>query len=154
MNPKLIEPGDETRGAREIPLKGEEFLLGRGSDCDLRLSDSDVSRHHCLIRLRGDEAILVDLGSSNGTFLNGRRVRSQAAMQTGDEIRIVNHRFLIDLGGPGGSPDTRDSDATARTYKRRRATPEEREEIDKPPTGLSKKESHPPGEAGGRGILG
>ncbi|MDA2811383.1 DUF3662 and FHA domain-containing protein [Nocardiopsis sp. RSe5-2] len=50
-------------------------LLGRGTDCDLRLVDNGVSRHHAEIRLEDDEAVLVDLGSTNGTFVNGQQVR-------------------------------------------------------------------------------
>lgn len=127
MTAKLIDPGDETRGPREFPLRGEEFLLGRGTDCDLRLADPDVSRHHCLLRLRGEEPVLVDLGSSNGTFLNGRRVRSQAALTNGDEIRVGNHRFLIYLGGADEDALSQpgDADPAEQTLRRRRVPPEE-----------------------------
>lgn len=98
MTPKLIEPGVPGRPTREIPILGEEFLIGRGADCDLRVAEQDISRHHCLIRVRGDEATVVDLGSSNGTFVNGQRVFSQAPLRSADEIRVGRCRFLVDLG--------------------------------------------------------
>ncbi|HWY85870.1 MAG TPA: FHA domain-containing protein [Gemmataceae bacterium] len=98
MNPKLIEPAVGAERTREISIPREEFLIGRGSDCDLRVNDEDVSRHHCLIRVRGQEATLSDLGSSNGTFVNGKRVLSQVALVSGDEIRLAKCRFLVDLG--------------------------------------------------------
>ena len=50
-------------------------LLGRGTDCDLRLVDPGVSRHHAEIRVEGPEVVLVDLGSTNGSFVNGNPVR-------------------------------------------------------------------------------
>ena len=98
MTPRLIEPAQETQPGREHAVRGEEFLIGRGADCDLRLADQDVSRHHCLLRFRGGEAILVDLGSSNGTYVNGQRVVSQATLQSGFEVRVAHYRFLVDLG--------------------------------------------------------
>jgi pSer/pThr/pTyr-binding forkhead associated (FHA) protein len=98
MKAKLIERGDRSEQTREIPLNQAEFLIGRGADCDLRLRVSSVSRHHCLIRLGGAEATLVDLGSSNGTYLNGTRVRSQATLNNGDEVQLGACRFLVELG--------------------------------------------------------
>jgi len=50
-------------------------LLGRGTDCDLRLVDPGVSRHHAEIRVEGPEVVLVDLGSTNGSFVNGQPIR-------------------------------------------------------------------------------
>ncbi|ACY95677.1 MULTISPECIES: FhaA domain-containing protein [Thermomonospora] len=50
-------------------------LLGRGTDCDLRLVDPGVSRHHAEIRVEGPEVVLVDLGSTNGSFVNGNPIR-------------------------------------------------------------------------------
>lgn len=103
MTPRLIEPAVGMERTREITIANEEFLIGRGSDCDLRVNDGDVSRHHCLIRVRGHEAMLSDLGSSNGTFVNGKRMLSQTALSSGDEIQVGKCRFLVDLGDkPGG----------------------------------------------------
>lgn len=105
MIPKLIEPGDQTNPTREIPLSSEEMLIGRGNDCEIRLRDPDVSRHHCLIRLRGPEITISDLGSSNGTFVNGQSILSQVVLQSGDEIKVGNSRFLLDSGAGLSLPD-------------------------------------------------
>ena len=50
-------------------------LLGRGTDCDLRLVDPGVSRHHAELRVEDDQVVLVDLGSTNGTFVDGQPAR-------------------------------------------------------------------------------
>src|SRR5260370_5198250 len=97
MPARLIEPGATPEQKREIPITKEEFLIGRGADCDLRLPDAGISRHHCLIRVRGNEATVTDLGSSNGTYLNGQRVRSQAVLHGGDELTLDAYRFVLDL---------------------------------------------------------
>jgi pSer/pThr/pTyr-binding forkhead associated (FHA) protein len=117
MAAKLIEPGVKGARAREFLIQRDEFLLGRGTDCDVRLNDINVSRHHCLIRFRPEEVTLTDLGSSNGTYVNGHRVLSQVALHTGDEIRLGEFRFLLDLG-EGARPDSdADIDPLARTLR-------------------------------------
>lgn len=95
---RLLERGAQRELLREIPLTLGQYLIGRGVDCDLRLACSDISRHHCLVRIATDEVTLTDLGSQNGTFCNGQRVRSQITLQSGDEIQIGSFTFVIDLG--------------------------------------------------------
>src|SRR5262249_17483418 len=119
MSAKLIEPAAGDAPAREIALSGEEFLIGRGADCNLRLAVSAISRHHCLIRLHEREATLMDLGSANGTFLNGQRVRSPMPLHTGDEIKVGACRFLVDLGDTSGLDLAAGADANAATAKLR-----------------------------------
>ncbi len=50
-------------------------LLGRGTDCDLRMVDPGVSRHHAELRVEDGQVVLVDLGSTNGTLVNGQPMR-------------------------------------------------------------------------------
>ncbi len=128
MTAKLLEPGVGTEGTREISISKEEFLIGRGPDCDLRVNDDDISRHHCLIRLRGNEATLSDLGSSNGTFVNSKRVLSQVALASGDEICLGKCRFFVDLGdrseGVHKLPDKSDPLAVTRKMNVKNQPPE------------------------------
>ena len=62
-------------------------LLGRGTDCDLRLVDPGVSRHHAELRVETDHVVLADLDSTNGTFVNGQPVR-RVALSDGTHISL------------------------------------------------------------------
>jgi pSer/pThr/pTyr-binding forkhead associated (FHA) protein len=95
---RLMERGVDGGCISEIIVTAEDFLIGRGTDCNLRLLDDAVSRHHCSIRVTSDDAQLLDLGSSNGTYLNGRRIRSQASLQSGDEIMVGEHAYIVLFG--------------------------------------------------------
>ncbi len=71
----------------------EEFTIGRSSGADLQLRDRLVSRNHCRIRRQGEDFRLEDLGSANGTLLNGQRV-SQRPLKRGDEIGVGHTRIF------------------------------------------------------------
>jgi pSer/pThr/pTyr-binding forkhead associated (FHA) protein len=145
MQVKLLERGSQPEQKREIPISKEEFLIGRGADCDLRLQASAVSRHHCLVRVRGAEVAIIDLGSSNGTYLNGVRVRSQAPLGHGDELKIGTVSFTVALDSQegidwGAEPNADPSAVTMRLPDVRKAVQTGRKEG-----------GHLPGEAGGPG---
>ncbi|HVN30483.1 MAG TPA: FHA domain-containing protein [Thermoanaerobaculaceae bacterium] len=53
-------------------------VLGRGTESDVQLQDSEVSRRHAMLEIRGDEATLIDLGSTNGSYVDGVRVQKAA----------------------------------------------------------------------------
>ncbi len=74
--PRLLVSGPDQGGEqRTYELVTPVTLLGRGTDCDLRLVDPGVSRHHAELRVENDQVVLVDRGSTNGTFVNGQPVR-------------------------------------------------------------------------------
>jgi pSer/pThr/pTyr-binding forkhead associated (FHA) protein len=119
---RLIERGASPEQTREIPVDKPEFVMGRASDCDLRLRVNEISRHHCILRVAGGEATLVDLGSSNGSYLNNERVRSQAMLHSGDVIRVGPCTFVVDLGDPEALHlDVADVDPNAITMRRPKA---------------------------------
>jgi hypothetical protein len=62
--------------------------LGRSRQCDIVLDDPNVSRQHAEIRPRGDSWVLTDLGSTNGSLLNGRRIDGPEVVKPGDEIEL------------------------------------------------------------------
>lgn len=73
---------------KAIPLTAKRFLVGREQDCQLRPNSDLVSRHHCVF-LTDDYAVrLRDLGSTNGTRVNGQLVKGEIVLQPGDRITI------------------------------------------------------------------
>lgn len=73
--------------ANEVPLTRDSLVVGRASTSDIRLDDTGVSRRHAEIRLEGDDVVVVDLGSTNGTSVNGRAVE-RARLTPGDRIEV------------------------------------------------------------------
>jgi len=57
-----------------FPITKPRIFIGRGSAMDVQLKDSEVSRRHAMIEVRSDEATLVDLGATNGTYVDGQRI--------------------------------------------------------------------------------
>lgn len=72
---------------KEVPLNAEVLVIGRGSTVGLRLDDVGVSRQHAEVRREGDDVILVDLGSTNGSSVNGRHVE-RVRLTPGDRIEM------------------------------------------------------------------
>ncbi|MGC9393380.1 MAG: FHA domain-containing protein [Anaerolineae bacterium] len=72
------------------PLSREPITLGRAADCDIVLPERQISRYHVRIEWNADGYVLRDLGSKNGTFVNGERVRGQLyRLRDGDEISLA-----------------------------------------------------------------
>jgi pSer/pThr/pTyr-binding forkhead associated (FHA) protein len=85
---------------RSYPLTGATFV-GRAPDCQLRLDDSNLSRKHAKLIPTNEGVVIEDLGSTNGSFHNGKRVQ-RAVAQAGDEIGFDTLRFrLLELGAEG-----------------------------------------------------
>ena len=72
--------------------------LGRHPNNSLQLLDKIVSKEHCIIEQRGDHFVLRDLGSLNGTYINGERVRGEGLLKHGDEITLGTTRARFDDG--------------------------------------------------------
>ncbi len=72
---------------RIFPLEGCECTIGRSHRASIKIEDDSISRVHCRFALEGDEVTVEDLGSSNGTYVNGARVE-RAVLHDGDKIRV------------------------------------------------------------------
>jgi DNA-binding response OmpR family regulator len=77
-----------------------DMIIGREEDCDIVLPSRQISRNHARIRRSGGRHILEDLGSKNGTFVNGRELTEPYPLQDGDEIQIALSfkLFFVDAG--------------------------------------------------------
>jgi pSer/pThr/pTyr-binding forkhead associated (FHA) protein len=98
---------------RRFPLdEGGELTIGVAARCSVRLSAPDVSRTHALLTIRNGKAIVLDLGSTNGTFVNGRRVK-EAELAPGDSLRFssVVAQVLPPSSDPGGVGNSREATA-------------------------------------------
>lgn len=76
--------------------------IGRDADCDLVLDEPEISRKHAVIEATPGGLVLRDLGSVNGTFVNGAWVR-EAQLKIGDQIGFDRDRFLIEAWTPAGA---------------------------------------------------
>ncbi|MBL4685294.1 MAG: FHA domain-containing protein, partial [Nannocystaceae bacterium] len=117
-----LEFEDGTSTTRRVALVNESTIVGRTSGADLRLDVDGVSRKHARISRVGQALSLVDLGSKNGTFLNGERV-DVAALHHGDQIQLgpVTLRFVL------AEPDGPTADTTTNAVLVARLSPREHE---------------------------
>jgi pSer/pThr/pTyr-binding forkhead associated (FHA) protein len=100
---------------REYRLGSQETSIGSGADNDLVLVHTTVSRKHAILRHQGSRYTITDLDSTNGTFLNGRRIKQTVAINPGDEVSFGAARFAM-LGGTDVVPNARGRRSPARTF--------------------------------------
>ena len=93
--PFRLETNDGNR-----PLTQGSNVIGRTEDADIRLDRTEVSRCHAMITVQGTTAVIEDLGSKNGTFVNGCQITDPTPLVNGDEIwigrSVARMRFLIE----------------------------------------------------------
>jgi adenylate cyclase len=93
-------------GDQHFPLIAKTFSMGRAKDNGIVFSSHKVSRRHAIVHAQGaSEFSLVDLGSSNGTHLNGRRVIEPVALQDGDVIQIGEQNIVFRVETGTGDDD-------------------------------------------------
>ena len=80
---------------QRTPIEASVVQIGRAPGCDIVLDDRNVSRRHAEIRRRGPVVVLIDLDSTNGTIVNGRRVREHP-LADGDRITLGNSRLTFE----------------------------------------------------------
>jgi hypothetical protein len=93
-----VEPSERlavVHDGERTPIEGSVVQIGRAPSCDIVLDDRNVSRRHAEIRRRGPVVVLIDLDSTNGTIVNGRRVREHP-LADGDRITLGNSRLTFE----------------------------------------------------------
>jgi Protein of unknown function (DUF3662)/FHA domain len=84
-------------GTTSYALRSSTTRIGRGTDCDLRIDDPGISRHHAEIRQQGGDVVIVDAGSTNGIVIDGERVE-QARLVNGARIQLGNTSLVFHAG--------------------------------------------------------
>jgi predicted component of type VI protein secretion system len=89
---------------QRILVDQPELIIGRDEICDLVIPERQVSRQHAGISREGDRYILRDLGSKNGTFVNGQQIDEPHSLQDGDEVQIAFCCKLAFVGADATAP--------------------------------------------------
>ena len=95
MEIRLVIERGRTR-KRVVRLTTAETVLGRQRGCGVRIPSAEVSRQHCALRTENGYLTVQDLGSVNGTFLNGMRVVNREVVRPGDHLEIGPLRFVVE----------------------------------------------------------
>jgi predicted component of type VI protein secretion system len=104
MKVQLIVVKGKPEG-KVIPLTGPSFKVGRGEGCHLRPNSELVSREHTEVILTDDRVSVRDLGSRNGTLVNGKTITQERVLKNGDLLQVGPLTFAVDIqGAPAPAP--------------------------------------------------
>jgi len=93
-----------------FPLEGEQLIIGRDSSNSVTINDAEISRKHSRLSFQGGKYVLEDLGSTNGTFVNGQRLVGPVVLKPGDvvslgeQIVLMYDAIITDPGATIASP--------------------------------------------------
>jgi pSer/pThr/pTyr-binding forkhead associated (FHA) protein len=95
--PKLVVLSEGLTG-RSYELKVEKTTIGRLEDNSFQIPEQSVSSHHCEVLLKGNDVVVKDLNSTNGTFINGEKI-SEKALKPGQILRLGNIEVRLEGDG-------------------------------------------------------
>ena len=109
----VLELQDQPSNVRRITVR-HDIVIGRGTDCNLRLSAPQVSRRHCFLRVGRDSVSVTDLDSSNGTFIDGTRITGGKRYDIGNgaQLALGPIRFIIHVRSDVAVAETASSGST------------------------------------------
>jgi pSer/pThr/pTyr-binding forkhead associated (FHA) protein len=107
--PKLVVLSEGLTG-RSYELKVEKSTIGRLEDNSFQIPEQSVSSHHCEVLLKGNDVLIKDLNSTNGTYINGEKI-SEKTLKPGQILRLGS--IEVRLEGDGGSAPAGASGAAA-----------------------------------------
>ena len=118
--------------AQALKLADGVNTVGRHDDCTIRIKSSQVSRRHCELFEKKGTLLLKDLGSANGTYVNGKKVQGQQMLEPGDELTIGSVKLRVARVGiaPPVKPVVAMSNDTAVAERVPASTDDEEFEID------------------------
>jgi hypothetical protein len=131
-------------GCRSLPLVVGSVVIGRAPDAAVQVAVPRVSRRHARIDVEPTRAILADLGSKNGTFVNGRRLDAPTRLLDGDEIRIGDQRLQLQRGLPVSAPTAQ---GQTKTRGENRAAAHHSGKLEELTRGVGRRQQRPLGES-------
>ena len=108
--PRLVLLSEGLTG-RTYELKVEKSSVGRVSDNTIEIAEPSISSHHCELVLRGNEVLVKDLNSTNGTFINGEKI-SEGVLKTGQILRLGTVDMRLETGEAGSASTKKPLDQT------------------------------------------
>jgi ABC-type multidrug transport system ATPase subunit/pSer/pThr/pTyr-binding forkhead associated (FHA) protein len=108
---RLLGAEEAADAAPAVSLRGSSMIFGRHPDCDQVLNYPMISGRHARLSRQGRDLVIEDLGSSNGTFVNGNRIRAPEVIRPGDAIGLGSYTFTLADGGELKGRDYRNNSA-------------------------------------------
>jgi predicted component of type VI protein secretion system len=100
---KLVVLSEGMTG-RSYELKVDKTTIGRVEDNAFQIAEPSVSSHHCEVLLRGNDVVVKDLNSTNGTFITGQQVTNEATLKPGQILRLGQVEMRLESGSPAPAP--------------------------------------------------
>ena len=104
----LVEGGKSVAIRPKLPT-----IIGRNTEADVQVPDSQVSRRHCELYEYEGQLAVRDVGSVNGTMVNGHKIEQDTFLSTGDTLGIGRVTFHVEVGAEGSSPTASESGVVA-----------------------------------------
>ena len=114
----VLELQEQLANVRRVTVR-HDIVIGRGSDCNLRLSAPQMSRRHCFLRVGRDGVSVTDLDSSNGTYVDNKRIKSgeRVELKTGSILTLGPVNFIVHLKEDSGSTTKSEGDRSRKSTK-------------------------------------
>jgi len=106
---KLIIRTLEGNNSEAVLEEGASFQIGRAEGNEYKILSTKVSRFHAAIRATDNGVVVQDLGSLNGTFLNGKLIGSTAVLKSGDRVTVAGAEFIVELLQEGSANRTQET---------------------------------------------
>jgi pSer/pThr/pTyr-binding forkhead associated (FHA) protein len=104
VNLVVMTPG--ANNGRVIPITGPKFVIGRDPECQLRPASPAISKLHCGVFIRDMKVFIADMGSMNGTFVNGTQIAQETEIQTGATLKAGPLEFRVEITLPQKKSDS------------------------------------------------
>lgn len=114
----VLELQEQLANVRRVTVR-HDIVIGRGSDCNLRLSAPQMSRRHCFLRVGREGVSVTDLDSSNGTYVNNKRIKpgERVELVTGSILSLGPVSFIVQVKEDSGSTTKNEGERSRKTSK-------------------------------------